>query len=260
MATRLNGLQQYSRSSPKAKMPVSCASAYALTAKTTSVMYIIDPLSDVRWTPFVEQHAHACAFHTKSWLQSLSLTYGYEPLAVTSCAPGRELQDAVPLCRIRSWATGHRLVSLPHTDHCQPLFATDTNKQAVLNFIANFSEQEKNKYLELRPAYPLSEDAIGATNRSADYVIHWLDLSPPLENIFNSFHKDSIRRKIARAEREKLQYQEGRSDTIIKTFYSLLLRTRRRHQLPPQPIEWFQNLARTMGETIQFRVAIRGDA
>ena len=35
-------------------------------------------------------------------------------------------------------------------------------------------------------------------------------------------------------------YESGRSDEFINTFYNLMLITRRRHQLPPQPIELVQ--------------------
>jgi CelD/BcsL family acetyltransferase involved in cellulose biosynthesis len=218
-------------------------------------MYIIDPLSDLRWAPFVDRHPAACAFHTPGWLRALSHTYGYEPFAVTSSPPESELTDAVPLCRIESWATGRRLVSLPFSDHCQPLVSSETAIGAVVNFVAELSRGEKYKFFELRPSIPLANAAVSDENRFATYYVHWLDLTAPIEAIFNSFQKDSIQRKIRRADRESLQYEEGRSSEIIDKFYGLLLRTRRRHQLPPQPLAWFQNLAKAMGESIQIRVA-----
>jgi hypothetical protein len=216
-------------------------------------MYMIAPLSDARWTKFVEQHVDACAFHTSRWLRALSVTYGYEPIAVTCCAPADELTDALPLCRIASWATGRRLVSLPFTDHCQPLLDSDDRLREVIACIRELKEKEKYRFVELRPARPLVGFEEG--NRSATYCIHWLDLDPTLESIFASFQKDSIQRKIRRADRENLQYEEGRSEEIISKFYRLMLLTRRRHQLPPQPIEWFRNLAQCLGESIQFRLA-----
>ena len=218
-------------------------------------MHVIDPLSDPRWTPFVERHSAACAFHTIGWLRALRLTYGYEPFAVTSSAPGRELEDAAPFCRIHSWATGPRLVSLPFTDHCQPL----STVRELVPFLTELAQREKYRFVELRPARAIAGTAIGRDHRSAAYVIHWLDLSPSLELIFHALDKDSIQRKIRRAERERLQYREGRSPDILNQFYALLLRTRRRHQLPPQPRSWFENLARSMGESIQFRIAVKDE-
>jgi hypothetical protein len=222
-------------------------------------MYIIDPLNDVRWSRFVGQHAAACAFHGEGWLRALWLTYSYKPFAVTSSPPGRELTDALPLCRVESWVTGRRLVALPFTDHCQLLVGSDTSTRAAIDFLAELSRRERYKYIEIRPVGPLGDGGINQENRSAVYCIHWLDLAPPLDAIFNRFQKDSIQRKIRRAEREELRYEDGRSLEIIKKFYGLLLRTRRRHQLPPQPLAWFQNLAKTMGESIKFRLASKDD-
>jgi Acetyltransferase (GNAT) domain len=220
-------------------------------------MYLIEPLSDPRWASFVERHPAACALHTKEWLQALSATYGYKPFAVTSSPPGSELTDAIPVCRIESWATGRRLVSLPFTDHCQPLVPSGAAMDKHLGFLAELLETENYDFVEIRPASKLVDPLVKDENRSSQYFIHWLDTTPSLEKIFKTFHKDSIQRKVRRAEREGLQYEEGRSPEIIRKFYALLVRTRQRHQVPPQPIEWFQNLAQTMGESIQFRIALK---
>ena len=126
-----------------------------------------------------------------------------------------------------------------------------------LGFLAELLQSENYKFVEIRPASTLVDPSVKGENRSSQYFIHWLDTTPPLEKIFNTFHKDSIQRKVRRAEREGLQYEDGRSPQIIRKFYALLVRTRQRHQLPPQPIEWFQNLAQTMGDSIQFRIALK---
>jgi hypothetical protein len=52
-----------------------------------------------------------------------------------------------------------------------------------------------------------------------------------------------------------LTCEEGRSPEILRKFYSLLLRTRQRHQLPPQPRVWFENLASCLGDALLVRVA-----
>ena len=76
--------------------------------------------------------------------------------------------------------------------------------------------------------------------------------------IFSSFHNSCVQRKIRRAEREGLQYEAGRSPSSIVKFYHLLLLTRRRHGLPPQPLAWFRNLAACFGERLTIRVASKG--
>ena len=86
-----------------------------------------------------------------------------------------------------------------------------------------------------------------------------LDIRPSGEEIFNGFHKSCVRRVINRANREQLTVKEGRSDEILRMFYSLLLLTRRRHELPPQPMTWFRSVLDCLGENALIRVAMKGD-
>ena len=46
------------------------------------------------------------------WLESLRLTYGYDPLVFTLSPAGRELENGIVFCRVRSWLTGRKLVSV----------------------------------------------------------------------------------------------------------------------------------------------------
>lgn len=221
-------------------------------------MHIIDPLTDPRWASFVEGHPSACAFHSEGWLRALAETYGYEPLAVTTSEPAAELTNALPFCRVKSWITGHRLVSLPFSDHCQPLVHTEGDTRVLIDTSVDALLAGKAKFVEFRPANP-NLSLLGDSHESAAYCMHWLDLTPSLETLFGNLHKDSIQRKIRRAEREGLSYQNGRSPALLEMFYSLLIRTRRRHGLPPQPIAWFRNLLRFMEESIEIRVALKDE-
>ena len=47
----------------------------------------------------------------------------------------------------------------------------------------------------------------------------------------------------------------GRTEILVDEFYRLVLMTRKRHQLLPQPRAWFKNLVECMGDNIQIRVA-----
>ena len=232
-------------------------------------MYWIDPLRDPRWA-HLERHPQASVFHTASWLGALHRTYGYRPVALTSCPPGTELSAGIPFCEVRSWISGSRLVSLPFSDHCQPLVNTPGE---LLNFISCLEKhctQLRWSYIELRPIelpaglaegqmscaqhHPASESA--STLRTyREYNFHQLNLRPSLRTIFDGFHKSCIRRKIQRAQRENLDYEAGRSDSHLEHFYELLLLTRRRHRLPPQPSIWFRNLRDLFGERLTIRVA-----
>lgn len=217
-------------------------------------IYVINPLSDPRWDVFVNQHAAASAFHQRGWLQALRRTYGYQPLAITSCAPDRPLSDGMVFCRICSAITGSRLVSLPFADHCQPMLNDQQDFAEFMNWLAAERNLSRWKYIEIRPLSQIPDLETGVVpDRS--YCFHELDLTLGLNQIFRNFHRDSIQRRIQRAEREKLFYEVAPSDRFLNEFYDLMLMTRRRHRLLPQPRVWFKNLVECMGSNGQIWLA-----
>ncbi len=176
---------------------------------------------------------------------------------MTTCAPDRELANAIVFCRVSSWLTGRRLVSLPFSDHCQPLVSGPEELSALFEGLRQAQVSENWKYIELRPlaALPLHQDSPRSFAPSRSYCFHTLDLRPSLDELMAAFHKDCVQRKIRRAERDRLSYEEGRSESLLRRFYGLQLQTRRRQKLPPQPVSWFRNLATCLGEKFTIRVA-----
>ena len=71
-------------------------------------------------------------------------------------------------------------------------------------------EAGRYKRMEIRPHSPQGEEVRGFQPK-VGAVLHRLDLTAPSDQLFRSFHKDCIQRKIRRAERENLAYEEGSS-------------------------------------------------
>jgi hypothetical protein len=148
------------------------------------------------------------------------------------------------------------MVSLPFADHCEPLLDNANDAHEILDFLRSSIKEGKLKYVEIRPHTSWSEDwQLSAKENDASFCFHSIDLKPDLQTLFGNFQKSSIQRKIRRAEHLGLSCKRGRSEEILKEFYSLIMTTRRRHQLPPQPISWFRNLIACFGDRIEIRVA-----
>ena len=195
---------------------------------------LIEPLKDRRWDDFLQRHPRASIFHTKSWLQVLHRTYGYEPVAFTTTPNGKDLENAVVSCVVKSALVGPRLVSLPFSDHSDLLLDDQAELLNLLKLLEQGQTEGKWKSVEFRPLDCGNQFADWANFRDGtNYVIHRLDLRPCLDRLFQGLHKDSIRRKIQRANREGLEYEEGRSDSLLHEFYRLTMITRRRQALPP---------------------------
>lgn len=218
-------------------------------------VYQIDPVHDPRWPEFVESHPNSSVFHTAGWLEALRATYGYEPIAFTTSSPGQPLQNALAFAKVSSWLTGNRIVSLPFSDHCEPLLDRDDSYPVLMNFAVAQMKQQKWKYVEIRPLSSSGEaERNSAFGPAETFAFHMIDLRPELDVLLKSFHKSCVQRKLTKAEKEGLQYTVGRSEELVENFYRLLLVTRRRHQLPPQPRVWFRNLVRTLGENLQIHL------
>jgi hypothetical protein len=219
-----------------------------------AVVYEVDPLRDARWAALVASDAQAAVFHDPRWLRALQAVYGYEPIVVTTCSPAKPLTNGLVFCRIKSWLTGRRLVSLPFSDHCEPLIDSPGELDAMLVQIKQQVNQGEWRYVEIRPV-SYEPNCHTALSRLVTYHFHSLDLRPRTEQLFQNFHKDCVQRKIRRAEREKLQYEEGTSGVLLQKFYRLVVMTRRRQYLPPQPLAWFRGLIAAFGTDLKIRVA-----
>jgi hypothetical protein len=219
-------------------------------------VYEVDPLSDPRWPEFLQRDDRASIFHTPSWLSALSQTYRYEPVVLTTSPPNEDLTNGLVFCRVNSWLTGRRMVSLPFSDHCEPLVSSRDEVAEIVAFMEGEIKKRRLKYIEIRP---LCGPAPGAFSESDSFCFHTLSLGPSEEEILNSLHKDSIKRKIQRAKRECLTYEKGNTEFLLDKFYRLFVMTRRRHGLPPSPRRWFANLLKCLGGSVQIRIASKNE-
>jgi len=217
-------------------------------------LYTLDPILDRRWGNLVASHPKASAFHEIGWLEALQRTYGYRPIVLTSSPPGEPLSDGIAFCEVNSWITGNRLVSLPFADHAEPLLSDIDAPLEFTEWILREGNRQNWKYVELRPfSTEVQSVAFSAAGRS--FWHHTLDLAPSIEKIFRRLHKNCLQRRIKRAEHAELAYERGCSEQQLNDFYRLLMITRRRHQLLPQPRTWFQNLIACLGPNVEIRVA-----
>jgi len=222
---------------------------------TAAPTYEFDPLSDSRWAPLVHTHPHASVFHSLSWLRALRDTYGFEPFVITTSPPSApRLANGLLFCRVNSWLTGRRLVSVPFADHCDALVSSQQELSLLAAHVLKIVEQERWKYVELRSINmePVPETMLRCSD---SYYFHCVDLRPSQQELFAGLHKDCVQRKIKRAQREGLTYEEGNSEALLDKFYKLVVITRRRQSLPPQPRRWFQALIAAFGGNLKIRVA-----
>jgi hypothetical protein len=146
------------------------------------------------------------------------------------------------------------LVSVPFSDHCAPLVDNEENLVLLLSRLQQEADRKRAAYVEIRSGVGEPGTVAGMTD-SGSFCLHRIDLRPTPSQLYFALHESCIRRKIAKARRESLTYEEGTSEELLNKFYQLTILTRRRHEVLPQPLSWFRNLMVCLGDAAKLRLA-----
>src|SRR2546427_772223 len=175
------------RNSDGRRSPLPHSASLPLREKPVTTAYRIDPLLDPRWAELAERHPRASVFHTPGWLEALRRTYGYEPVAYTTTPLGTELTNGIVLCRVYSRITGRRLVSLPFSDHCEPLIDHPEDLHGLVRCLQRDCAKDGWKYVEIRPRTACAVPPAGLEPAQA-FFLHPGRLNLELEELFQRFH------------------------------------------------------------------------
>ena len=201
-------------------------------------MEIINPLQRADWDRQLAGHREATFFHTTAWARVLAETYGFTPMYLVA-AGGDGFSGVLPLMEVDSWLTGRRGVGLPFTDECEPLGGDNETFQNLFQGALKLGRERRWKYVECRGG----ERFFPGAPPSLVHYTHCLNLSADEKSIFAGLY-GPVRRAVRKAEKEGVTVEVSRDLAAVKFFYALLVKTRKRHGLPPQPFSFFENIYR----------------
>jgi CelD/BcsL family acetyltransferase involved in cellulose biosynthesis len=215
----------------------------------------IDPLSDPRWLTFIDVAAHATVFHHPAWLELLGRSYRYEISALCVLDGEGGIVAGVPLARIESRLTGRRLVAIPFSDVCPPLFAPGAPGSAAPALGRALAEERARTGLDIEVRAGI--DGIPGGHPVPRFLWHRLPLEPDAAAVLARASKSQVRRGVAKARREGVVVERETGRDGLEAFYRLHLRTRRRQGVPTQPKSFilaFEDLfARGLGHVLVAR-------
>jgi hypothetical protein len=195
---------------------------------------IINPLDYPAWDDLVLSSQGYSFFHSSSWARVLRESYGYNPLYFTQVDDGR-LLALIPVMEVKSFLTGHRGVSLPFSDYCEPLIADSSLFRDVFSRLVEYGSGSGWKFVELRGGDDYIWDF-----PCAQYVVHSLELRDEVQTFLN--FRSSTKRNIKKAIRSGVKANVCRSEESVSEFYRLNCITRKEHGLPPQPYNFFKKI------------------
>jgi hypothetical protein len=203
---------------------------------------VVDPILQPDWDNQVSQLPDSVFFHSSAWARVLRDTYHYSPSYYTVSRNG-QVRALLPVLEVDSWLTGRRGISLPFTDHCEPLALDRAAGDRCLKEVIELGRRRGWKYLECRGGRSLFGDAPA----SVTFYGHNLRLSPDIERLYDSLDC-SVRRAIRKAGRSGLDFDIATSIEAVRTYYSLHCQTRQRQGLPPQSFNLFAQIHRNVIE------------
>lgn len=198
----------------------------------------INPLQSREWDELVLSFKGYSFFHSRSWAHVLADTYGYKPNYLTVFKHGHPV-TAWPLFEIHSVLTGRKGVSLPFSDHCEPLLADDSHFNDLIGRVIDHGHRQNWKTIEFRGGGQF----LGQTPKAAEYNNHVLDLCENESDLTKRL-RSSTRRNINKAAKQGVEILFDTSLEALKHFYALNCLTRKHHGLPPQPFAFFRQIHR----------------
>jgi hypothetical protein len=206
------------------------------------------------WDAYVAQHPWGTVYHLTAWRRSLQEAFPHirgRFLLLRSSTDGR-LHGGLPLYTVRSWLLGNRLVSVPFASFCDPLVPNGELLRRLKNEAWRFAEEQRIPSLEIRlfrAAALAEEEGLAPTLYSRH---HFTRLSKPVEEIWDSFSKTSVRQRIEYAKNAGVQISKANGDDDTAIFSQMLADNRRRLGLPYIPYRFFEALRRNLGPEILF--------
>lgn len=211
---------------------------------------VVNPLEFPKWDELVAHHPGATFFHGTAWPRVLRETYGHQPVYFCRFSGG-QLRQVLPVMEVSSPLTGRRGVSLPFADFCSPLSWSDEDLSALYAFAMEHGRERGWRYFEARGFFKQWPGA----KTSMGFFGHVLSLEGGEQALFAGLD-GAMRRGIRKAEQAGLRVEFSNTAEAIRVFYGLHCQTRRKHGVPPQPIEFFENIARHVLEPGRGFVAI----
>lgn len=199
------------------------------------------------WGRFVLSRKDSTVYHTPQWLFIIKEAYGHEPCCILAQDQDGEFVGGLPLVTVRSNLTGTRLSSVPGGEACNPLVRDQEVYDLLLAYLVELRRDRGFKYIEIRTGEDFRFAHRGLVRQDMGLSSYLLDLAPPLDDIFSSFHNSCIRRPIRKSARCGLVFAAGKAQNDLREFYKLYYAMRKRYGLLPQPYVFFSKMLSIMG-------------
>jgi hypothetical protein len=213
----------------------------------------LDPVADPEWDLFVGRHPEGRIYHLSHWKRVLQRSFPHIQYRVAVLRDGDRgpILAGIPVCTVRSWLLGNRVVSVPFAPVFDPLARDVEDLDRLLPPILDLARSTHSRRVELRMSR--SWDSLGGAQSLAGfhiidtYLHHHVQTQRPIAEIWAGMDRKSVRYMINKAERTGLSVVRADSGAEHRAVYDLIVTSRRRLGLPPIPRRFFDALWEELG-------------
>lgn len=199
-----------------------------------STLRIVDPITDSVWAQLVSREP-STLFHSPQWMAVIQNSYGFSFSACVLEEEGRPV-GGVPWCQI-SDVLGSRRVTLPFSDFCDVLAATQEEGRVLAEYAANSGAPWVLRTLARR--LPDLELPVARST-----LLKWqsIDLGPDTSVLWAGL-SSRARNKVRQAENSGVEVRQAVDRQELREWYLLHLRLRKtKYGLLAQPYSFFENI------------------
>jgi lipid II:glycine glycyltransferase (peptidoglycan interpeptide bridge formation enzyme) len=204
---------------------------------------LVNPFTDKRWDEFILHHPEGTIFHTSAWARVLQERYNSDPSYYAIENRQGEITAVAPFFLISSPISGRRLVCLPSSEYCFPLFHNPVDAEKLIIQAQEDVRSKHISYLEIRGIKgELKPDKL-SLKKHPYYLNHVTTLSGNPLDLRARLSRDT-RYHLNRGERSPITIRIAESKNDLKEFHQLTSNMRRRINLLPLPYRFFQSIYR----------------
>ena len=213
-------------------------------------------LDDPRLAPFIAVHPHGTVYHHPLWLQTLRAEYKREIVILACETHDGNLAGFFPLMKTRGFPLSifgelakARLTSLPRTPIAGPLALDQKAYSLLLSAAIDRVSEEPGVRLQIKTEGPYLDDLVdGLSNLPwrKSFAVPLPEDPKKLQIGKPGESRRQIRANLKRAESLGIRVRHAESETDIRRWYGIYLRTMRRVVVPPRSLRCFLAMWRQM--------------
>lgn len=155
--------------------------------------------------------------------------------------PGtRRIVAGLPLCLVKSWVLGNRLICVPFAAWCDPLVTSADQLAVLLGAASEIENKTAAKFSELRVRRTAEFAQACGLTRTRRWLHHYVELDRPRQDLWRSLSRTAVRRLVQVAEKAGVAVTREDSAEALGSFHQMLSRSRREKGLPQIPLQFFR--------------------